>query len=204
MLLRGLNFYIYVQSFLKFTPLLKLLAKWYLQLTGWNPGFPFPFEVKKCVIIVAPHTSAWDVFIGAIYRKAVGLDSARFLGKKELFDGPFGFFFKWLGGTPVDRFNKNGLVQQVVDMFNEHEEFRLALSPEGTRKRVDKLRTGFYHIAKGAHVPIVMIGLDFGNKQLLCSEPFYPTDDEAADFEKIFSFYRNIKGKRPEMGLMHL
>lgn len=184
--------------------MLRLIAKLYLKITGWKTHIVFPKETKKCIIIVGPHTSWWDFLIGSLYRKVLKLEKARFLGKKELFDSPFGFFFKWLGGTPVDRFNKTNFVQQIIELFNEHQEFRLALSPEGTRKKVEKLRTGFYHIAKGAHVPIVMVGLDFANKQIIISEPFYTTNDEAADFKKILQFFAPIKGKHPENGLAHL
>jgi 1-acyl-sn-glycerol-3-phosphate acyltransferase len=173
-------------------------------MMGWETTISFPIKIKKCVIIVGPHTSWWDVLIGALYRKILLLDDARFLGKKELFDGPFGFFFKWLGGTPVDRANKNNVVEQIIELYNSHSTFRLALSPEGTRKKVEKLRTGFYHIAKGANVPIIMVGLDFYNKQLLISEPFYASENETEDFKKIIQFYTPIKGKNPKNGIAHL
>ena len=91
-----------------------------------------------------------------------------------------------------------------MKVFEAHEEFGIALSPEGTRQRVDKLRTGFYNIAKGAHVPIVMVGLDYANKQVVFSPPFSVTDDQAADIEHILKFFRPIKGKYPEKSLGHL
>ena len=156
------------------------------------------------MIIVGPHTSGWDIVVGVLYRSAAKINGAHFLGKKELFDGPFGFLFKWLGGTPVDRFSKHNLVEQVVELFDQHDKYILALSPEGTRQKVEKLRTGFYHIAKGAKVPIVMAGIDFGNKRLILSEPFFPTDNEREDFQKIVSFFAPIKGKVPENGMSHL
>ena len=89
-------------------------------------------------------------------------------------------------------------------MFMKKEEFALALSPEGTRKRVDHLRTGFYHIAKNAKVPILMVGLDFANKQMIFSEPFFTTDNEEEDFNRIITFFAPVKGKHPELGLAHL
>ena len=153
---------------------------------------------------MAPHTSGWDVVVGVLYRAVIGIREARFFGKKELFDSPFGFIFKWLGGTPVDRFSKQNLVEQAVDLFNKNESFILALSPEGTRKRVDKLRTGFYYIAKGAKVPIVMAGFDFKNRKLLLSEPFYTSDNEEEDLRKIIGFFAPIQGKIPEFGMAHL
>lgn len=156
------------------------------------------------VIIVAPHTSWKDILVGFAARDQLKIPNAKFLGKKELFDGPFGWLFKRLGGTPVDRFSKQGAVEQVVELFNKHDEFILALSPEGTRKRVDKLRTGFYHIAKQANVPIQMIGLDFSTREIIIGEPFYTSDDEAKDFKCIIDFFAPIKGARPEQGLGHL
>ncbi|HJS55832.1 MAG TPA: hypothetical protein VJ765_14865, partial [Chitinophagaceae bacterium] len=105
--------------------------------------------------------------------------------------------------TPVDRFSKHGVVEQVVEKFNKADNLVIALSPEGTRKKVDKLRTGFYHIAKKARVPIVMIGLDYSKKELSVSAPFYTTDDEASDFRKIIEFFAPLKGYYPEQGMAH-
>ncbi len=171
---------------------------------GWNTSARFPAGIKKCVIAVGPHTSGWDVIVGVLYRSAVGVSETKFLGKKELFNGPFGFVFRSLGGTPVDRFNKHNVVEQVVELFNRNEIFMLALSPEGTRKKVDKLRTGFYHIARGANVPIVMVGLDFKNKRLIISEPFYTTENQEKDLQKIIEFFAPIQGKIPGFGMGHL
>lgn len=184
--------------------MVRRLCKFILNLMGWNAVGEFPYELKKYVIIVAPHTSGWDFIIGVLFRKALRLEKARYLGKKELFDPPFGFLFRWLGGYPVDRSKNKNMVEEVVKAFEAHEEFGIALSPEGTRQRVEKLRTGFYNIAKGAHVPIVMVGLDYANKQVVFSPPFNVTDDQAADIEHILKFFRPIKGKYPEKSLSHL
>lgn len=182
----------------------RFLSKLILKTLGWKSANQFPYHLKKYVIIVGPHTSNWDFVIGVLFRKALCLERARYLGKKELFDPPFGFLFRWLGGYPVDRGQNKNMVDEVVKIFNTHEEFGIALSPEGTRKRVDKLRTGFYNIAKGANVPIVMVGLDFANKQVFFSNPFYASDNQEADFEHILKFFRPIQGKTPEHGLGHL
>lgn len=181
-------------------------ARLLLRLTGWNPVplGAFPIKPRKCVVIVAPHTSNWDFVIGVLYRSALGLNRARYLGKKELFTPWFGWFFRWLGGTPVDRHSSSNVVEQVVEIFNRHDDFILALSPEGTRKKVDRLRTGFYQIAIQAGVPIVMAALDFANKQVIFSEPFYPTGNMEEDFAHIINFFRPVKGKYPEKGLAHL
>ena len=183
---------------------MRLVCRLILKIIGWKAHGDFPYHLKKYIIIVAPHTSGWDFIIGVLFRKALGLEKARYLGKKELFDPPFGFLFRWLGGYPVDRSQNKNMVEEVVKIFNAHEEFGIALSPEGTRKRVDKLRTGFYNIAKKAGVPIAMVGLDFENKRIVISQPFYVSDNQEADFEHILKFFRPIKGKYPKNGLSHL
>lgn len=183
---------------------MRVLCTWILNLMGWKPQGVFPYHLKKYVVIVAPHTSGWDFIIGVLFRKALRLEKAKYLGKKELFEPPFGFLFRWLGGYPVDRTSSNNLVDEVVKVFNQHEEFGIALSPEGTRARVDRLRTGFYNIARKANVPIVMVGLDFENRLCIFSEPFYTTGNMDQDVERILTFFRPIKGKHPEKGLMHL
>lgn len=182
---------------------MRLLWSFYLRAMGWTQKGSFPYHLKKAVLIVGPHTSAWDFVMGLAFRSKLRLHHVKFLGKDSLFKGRFGFFFRKLGGFPVNQSSSNKLVDQVVDLFNSHEEFILALSPEGTRKKVDRLRTGFYHIAKKAGVPIIMVGLDFAHKQGVFSEPFWPTDDEAADFQKIYEFYAPLQGKIPELGMAH-
>ncbi len=182
----------------------KLFWKLYMKITGWKITGRFPYEVKKGVIIVAPHTSWRDVVIGLMARSVLNLKSARFLGKKELFDGPFGFFFRWMGGIPVDRFSKQNMVDQVVELFNKNDTLLLGLSPEGTRKKVDRLRTGFYHIAKKANVPIIMAGVDFKKKEVIFSEPFYISNEESKDFDHILDFFAPVQGYHPALGLGHL
>lgn len=156
------------------------------------------------VLAVAPHTHWVDVMVGFAARQAMHIEHAKFLGKKELFVWPLGWVLRKMGGTPVDRFSKHGMVDQVAALFAANETFMLGLSPEGTRKRVDKLRTGFYHIAKKAGVPILPIGFDYANKLVVIGEPFFPGDDERADLKKIITFYAEIKGKKPELDMRHL
>lgn len=182
----------------------KLFWNIWWKLNGWKINGSYPYHVKKMLIIVAPHTSWKDILVGLASRSKLKIYNAKFLGKKELFDGPFGWFFRWLGGVPVDRFSKNGMVEQVVEMYNSKDEFTIALSPEGTRKKVDKLRTGFYHIAKQAKVPILMIGFDYSKKEIVIGAPFSTSDDEAADFRHIIDFFAPVKGYKPEQGIGHL
>ncbi|MEP6626813.1 MAG: 1-acyl-sn-glycerol-3-phosphate acyltransferase [Ginsengibacter sp.] len=181
-----------------------LFLKLYWKLSGWKVVGRFPDQYKKLVMIVAPHTSWIDILLGFAARKQLNIPDAKFMAKKELFDGPFGRVFKQLGGTPVDRSAKHGMVDQAVALFNANEEFILAIAPEGTRRRVDKLRTGFYHIAKAAQVPIQPVGFDFKNKKVILGDIIITSDNEEADMKKIISFYANIQGQNPALDLRHL
>jgi 1-acyl-sn-glycerol-3-phosphate acyltransferase len=167
-------------------------------IMGWKLKGNFPSHLKKYVVIAAPHTS-WHDFPVAILARNTSGEKINFIGKNSLFKPPFGFFFRWMGGTPVDRTKSNNLVDAIVDIFNSKEVFRLGLSPEGTRKKVDTWKTGFYYIAKGAGVPIVMATLDFENKQVKISEPYYTTDSKEKDFEYFHSYFKDVKGKHPEL-----
>lgn len=174
------------------------------RFSGWTVRNAFPPGIDKAVIIVAPHTSAWDFPICLALRSILEIKDAHYLGKEELFNGPFGFLFRGTGGFPVNRFNKEKMVDQVVHLFQKHPKFLLGISPEGTRKRVDRLRTGFYYIAKKAEVPIIMVALDYAKKEVTIAPPFYTGNDEQADFKKIISFFAPIQGKIPALGLSHL
>lgn len=184
--------------------MLRLFFKLYWKIFGWKLSGEFPYQYKKLVLAVAPHTHWYDVMVGFAARNAMKIHHAKFLAKKELFVWPLGWVLRKMGGTPVDRSAKLGMVDQAVSLFNSNEQFMLGLSPEGTRKRVDKLRTGFYHIAKKAGVPVLPIGFDYENKTVIIGEAFFAGDDEQADLEKIVRFYAGIKGKNPELDLRHL
>ena len=169
----------------------------YFKLLGWNSVGNIDFSqntVKKAVIIAAPHTSWHDFYMGVLLRKIAGVKT-NFVGKKELFKWPFGYYFRAVGGKPLDRTSGQNKVEAITKLFEGEEEFRLTLAPEGTRKKVEKWKTGFYYIAKAAKVPIIMFTLDFKNKQNKISEPFYPTDDIEADFKFMRSFYEGVEGK---------
>lgn len=174
------------------------LAKFiYFKLLGWKVVGNTTFSkdtIKKAVIIAVPHTSWHDFYIGILLRKVVDI-KVNFIGKKELFKGPLGYYLKAVGGRPIDRSSNQNKVQEIANFFDKEEEFRLALAPEGTRKKVDQWRTGFYYMAKAANVPILMFSLDFKNKQNRVSEPFYPTDDKDADFKFMKRFYKGVVGK---------
>ena len=142
---------------------------------GWKVVGDFPEGLKKYIVAVAPHTSNWDFVIGVMARSIVRIQRAKFLGKSQLFRPPYGWLFKRLGGYPVDRASHHDVVQQVVDVINKHDEFILAIAPEGTRKKVAKLKTGFYYIALGAKIPIIPVGFDFEKKQIVIGAPLQPT-----------------------------
>ncbi|CAN5121747.1 lysophospholipid acyltransferase family protein [soil metagenome] len=170
------------------------------KILGWKVTGQMPANEKKFIIAVAPHTSNWDFLIGVAARSILKIYDAQFLGKSQLFKPPFGWFFRMVGGHPVERGTSHDMVDQVVSIFKRYDKFILAMAPEGTRKKVEKLRTGFYYIAKGAGVPIVPVGFDFKRKQVIVAEPMYPTDDFEGDLEKITAFYRTITGRNPELG----
>lgn len=177
---------------------MRWLAKFvYFKVLGWKVVGNTNFSkntVKKAVIIAVPHTSWYDFPIALLLRKVVNV-KVNFVGKKELFKWPFGYYFKAVGGRALDRTSGQNKVQTIAQLFKNEDEFRLALAPEGTRKKVEEWKTGFYYIAKEAQVPIIMFTLDFRNKQNKVSEPFYPTDDIEADFKYMKSFYKGVEGK---------
>ncbi len=176
--------------------MLSHLSMWLLTALGWEIHADFP-DVKKYVIIAAPHTSNWDFSLGIVAIKAVKLD-VRWIGKHTIFHWPFGWFFRALGGIPVDRGQSLHLIQQIADLFEQSEQLIFALAPEGTRSKTDHWKTGFYHIARAANVPIALGYLDYGKKQVGVSSTFYPGDDIEADFKLIREYYKDKQGKNPE------
>lgn len=146
--------------------------------------------------MVAPHNTTQDFFIGLAVRAAVRLKIG-FLGKAELFKPPFGFIFRWLGGSPVFRTQKLNMVESHVAAINKADDMLFAIAPEGTRKNVKKLRTGFYYMALGAGIPIIRVGFDLPAKKVIFAEPFNPSGDFKADMQKYFvPFFENIGGMK--------
>jgi 1-acyl-sn-glycerol-3-phosphate acyltransferase len=167
-----------------------------MTLTGWKFDGAIPNE-PKFVLIVAPHTSNWDFFVGLWAYFALGF-KASFLAKHTVFVGPVGAFMRWLGGIPVNRSVSRDRVAESVDAFNANEKLVLLIAPEGTRKFVPDWKTGFYHVADGAHVPIVPVAFDFENKVIRIFPPFRTTGNRDADIGALKNLYRGIKGKHPE------
>lgn len=170
------------------------ISSFLLRLWGFRiEGDPHN-ELPKRIFAVIPHTSNWDFPLGLLVRASAGI-RVQYIGKASLFKPPFGFIFRMLGGHPVDRSKSTNYVQSVVDVFNTHDSLAIAVAPEGTRKKVPKLRTGFYHIARGAQVPIILTQFNFGEKVVRFSDPFYTTDDQDSDFEEIYAFFKGVEGK---------
>ncbi len=185
--------------------MLNLLLRWFcgiaFKVTNWKVQGRPPHHLEKFVMIVAPHTSSKDFYIGIAARSVCHLEYVKFLGKVELFKFPLGIFIRALGGYPVDRSKNNNLVDNVVEIFKSKDRFSIALAPEGTRKRVKKLRSGFYHIAKKAGIPVVIVGFDFKRKLVDICEPFYPTQNTEEDMKFIWNYFTGITGANPELGI---
>ena len=167
------------------------------KLIGWRHFGDIPSSLKKSIIIVAPH-ARWEDFLIGLFARASLKTKVSFLGKAELFKRPFGFIFRWLGGKPVDRFNNNGMVDSVVNLFNSNDTLHIALAPEGTRKAVSKLRTGFYYIALEAKLPIIMVVFDYPNKRIIAREPFYLAGNIEEDLREIALFYNQFDGVKKD------
>jgi 1-acyl-sn-glycerol-3-phosphate acyltransferase len=172
------------------------LPRLIFRLTGWKALGKAP-ALKKYIIIGAPHTSNWDFVYGICAWKLYGVQP-RYLIKKEFYYFPLNFLFKATGGLPVDRTQSNSLTDSIVAMFSEREELIAIIPPEGTRKPVDRWRTGFYYVAIRAGVPIVMGAMDYRRKVTYLSEPFYPTGDIEKDFIVFREFYRGVQPCNPE------
>ena len=164
----------------------------------WKLNGELPKELKQYVLIAAPHTSWVDVPLGLLIR-SMTKTNIQFIGKKSLFKQPQGFFFKWLGGFPVDRTTSSNNVDFFLKKFKDNEHFILGLSPEGTRQKAEKWKTGFYYIAKGANVPVVSIALDYRDKTVTIAPPFYLTDEADKDIAQLRKFFNGILGKHPHL-----
>ena len=166
-----------------------------LKILGWKKVGHLP-EENKFIIILAPHTSNWDLFYGILLAFAFKADG-RFIAKKELFRQPFTWIMKWLGGVPIDRALSSNVVDQMIRSFNKYNIFMLALAPEGTRNKTNGWKSGFYHIAAGAHVPIQLTFLDYPTKTGGAGPLICPTGDLDRDMQTIRNFYATVRGRHP-------
>jgi 1-acyl-sn-glycerol-3-phosphate acyltransferase len=164
-----------------------------LALLRWRVEGEIP-DLKKFVIAVAPHTSNWDFVVGMAVMFALDL-KITFIGKHTLFRGPFAWLLRWMGGIPVDRSSSHGVVGDAVRSFEGVEARVLAIAPEGTRRRVERFRSGFLHIALGARVPVLLASLDYGSRCVRFGPLFEPGADVDAELRRVEAFFSTVRGK---------
>ncbi len=170
-----------------------------MRLFGWRAVGELP-DLPRMVFVGAPHTSNLDFFMTALTMASLGID-VHFVMKHTPFVGPVGWFLRWFGGIPLDRGRTRDFVSQMVDTFDEREQFLLAIMPEGTRGKDTPekgWRSGFYHIARGAGVPLVMVVFDYANRRMRVGPTFWPGESYEADLPAIQSFFVGVEGRNPE------
>ncbi|MEX1310318.1 MAG: lysophospholipid acyltransferase family protein [Candidatus Sulfomarinibacteraceae bacterium] len=165
-----------------------------MRWSGWRFAGRIP-DVAKAVLIVAPHSSNWDFFIGVAAMFSLGVRVV-FWGKHTLFVWPLGPVMRWLGGFPVDRRSTAGVVDVTVRRFAESDQMILALAPEGTRSAVQRWKTGFYHVAVAASVPVIPVVLDWGSKTIRFGDRFDTTGDIDRDFSALKDVFSDAEGRR--------
>jgi 1-acyl-sn-glycerol-3-phosphate acyltransferase len=172
-----------------------------MKLTGWRAEGSFPFEIPRFVLVGAHHTSNWDVFYGAICVYSLGLFDhwkPLVITKMQAMTGWMGVAMRRMGGLGIDRSRPNQLVQQVIEQLKGPERVVLVISPEGARKKTDYWKSGFYHIALGAQVPLVLATLNYARKLFIASPPLYLSGDVESDLAQIRAFYANTVAKYPD------
>jgi 1-acyl-sn-glycerol-3-phosphate acyltransferase len=161
-------------------------------VTGSLPNLP------KFIFIAAPHTSNWDFPLGLLTMYVAGFRVSWF-GKASLFRPPLGPLMRWLGGLPIDRSAAHGVVEQTVEAIRRAPSLLLALAPEGTRRRVTQWRTGFYHVAHGAGIPVVLAYFDYGKREVGFGPTMLPSGDLDRDLAAIQAFYRGVTARHPAL-----
>lgn len=179
-------------------PLMRWIALIIFKCSGWKVQGPKP-DLSRYVIVAAPHTSNWDFLYTLCLTFIYGINPVIMM-KDVWFRWPLGSLFRWLGALPIDRSQTNSVVAQSIRKFKQNDRQVLVVAPAGTRKRVPYWKTGFYHIANGAKVPIVLGFLDYQQKTGGLGPTIQPTGDIEADMAVIQDFYKTITGKYPLMG----
>ncbi len=170
------------------TAFTKLLGVLVLALAGWRYKGGLP-DTNKFIGIVAPHSTNWDFIIAICVAFSLGVRIS-IMAKDSLLRGPWGALFRWLGAIPVDRSRRHGMVDQMVDIINSREKIIIMFAPEGTRKKVPKWKSGFYHIAHAAKLPIKLCYINYTKKEIGLGKMITPTGDLEADMEMMKSYYR--------------
>ena len=176
---------------------LKIIAWGVCLVIGWRPGPSIPKEVKKCIVVAAPHTSNWDfgLFLPLVFTLNL---QVRVLIKHSVFIGPIGWFLRYCGGIPIDRRATRDYVGQMAEKFEKNDVFHLVVTPEGTRSPRTHWKTGFYHMAMAANVPIILAAIDADKKQVGVSRIMQPSGDLEADLAEIYAFFDNYNGVKPD------
>lgn len=174
----------------------KIAQKIFFDWMGWKVNVTIP-RPKKCITALAPHTSNWDFIIGQLYSYATN-DRCHFMMKKEWFFWPIGILMRHLGGIPVYRNKQMKSTEVMAKKAMEMEEFHLCITPEGTRKPTEKWKSGFYYIALGAGIPILLYGIDFERKLVECTKMIIPSGDIEKDMKEIKEHFKQYKGKKPQ------
>lgn len=174
----------------------RALGKRFLQLFGWRLANAFP-DVPKAVVIGGPHTSNWDGIFTCAAMVQIGLD-AHVMIKDSAFQGPLGGLLRWMGAVPIDRRKAGGVVEQSVEAFAGRERYVLIVAPEGTRSGAEQWKTGFYHIALRAGVPIVVATADYRKKEITFAAVFTPTGKVDEDVRAIQTYYADVHPRHPD------
>ncbi len=172
-------------------------AKFILWVFGWKVDQNIPKE-KSFIILVAPHTSNWDFLVGRLVIGSLRVPQTVMM-KKEMFFFPLKYLLKALGAMPINRKKSMKMVDYIVEMFEEKENFVFSITPEGTRSYVEKWKTGFYHIAVKANVPLVLGKIDYKRKESGLADVIYPSGDFEKDFKKIIDLLSDVEGRNPEL-----
>ncbi len=186
------------QLYQHFQSVFRGICKCIFHLIGWRLIGIYPHEIPKKIIIVAPHTSAWDVPLGLLVKVWLKMD-VQYYVKQEMFRGPLKFILKWTQAIPLDRSGNTNFVDSVVSDFSKAEKRTILITPEGTRKSVKKFKTGFYHIAKGAGIPIVPISFNFTKKEMKVHPTYHIKGEDAEkEIKEVEDIFKGIPGKIKE------
>lgn len=165
-----------------------------LKLTGWKVEGQLPADVKKAVVIAAPHTTNWDMPFSLMMAFKLRLP-LYWMGKKTIFKFPFGPLMRWMGGIPVERSRSTNMVDSTIELFNQHDNLLIMMAPEGTRAQVQEWKSGFYYMANGAQVPIVLAYIDYKQKRGGIGPIYQTSGDYPKDLQEIKAFYEPFRGK---------
>lgn len=171
------------------------LCQQLLRAAGWQIA-PFPDE-PRAIVVGGPHTSNWDGVIGLAGKTAIGID-AHLMIKDSLFKEPLGGLLRRFGAIPIDRSRHAGVVEQTVEQFARHDSLYIVVTPEGTRSRAAKWKTGFWHIARQAGVPIVVAVADYQQRRIFFPAVMTPSEDREADFQQLYAYFASVTPRRPE------